>query len=1070
MRNLLTTLTLVALCFLPSLILPLASDAATLNVPIPYGTIQAALTAASPDDIIVVAAGIYTENNLLVDKGITLQGAGKATTFIDATASGDSGSVVQIDLTSGNVLVDGFTIKTGANNGVYAKSTSSGSTITISHNRIEGFAPSSTADNFGLIAGYGSEASLVFTYNEITNCDGNSILLERHVGPTDVSYNTFDRNPSNIDSDAYFNMSYGGTDITSLQKVSHNLIDMGAGTVFTYDTRGCGITFTGSFPDPGGIGGYTNIEITDNVIYNLKPYRRGITLWNGSTGSGSDGDFVDPVIARNTIIGTAGNPGQYGIRLLGHATDAVVTNNAVERVDYGFRAQLWNGHIATGTVVNNNSLRNCTLYGMYVDSAPDVDGEDNWWGDASGPTPTGTGSRVSSYVDFTPWVTTPNDISVVPAYTLTDCSQKKTVTFHIAQEAPIDVRGYEIKFEVNTSVVKVNSPSTDIIEKGFLKSVGTTQFYVTDEGGGEYTISCAILGGDVGANGDGDFFSVLLTPVAEGTSAITVTSVKVRDINNNPLPSSSVGGSIQVDCTAPTIEAIAEAQGGWYNTAPSFSNFGFDDDLNLDLAQYRIDAGDWTTLFSGIDTVEWNSDGWVLPGFVDLSQGTHTIYFQVKDDAGNWNAGTISWQFYKDTVVPAPPTNFVAMPGHNKTHLTWTNPSGDPTFDSVEVRFNAWSGYPQYHPPVPSYPGDHTQGTFVALVAGQTYDDDPRSPRDIYYYAAFSKDVAGNYSSLGTTAKDRATSYWLGDVDSTSDGRVDINDLVIFSNTFGRGEVQLGWNNVCDFGPTDDWSRFGIPLPDNKINFEDLMIFAMNWDKVLPSGMGRVLVAGATERLRDLVEFDVLWLDDNTASIVLKSSASTLKGIHLVIDVTSGELVSVERGSMFAEQGEVFFGTVPGERADVSVAALGVGVALSGSGEVARVHVKQAGDGPVALRFGAVDLRDVDNERDEVRVAQVYEAPFVPRATVLMQNYPNPFNPLTTLSYDLAKAGRVTLQIFDVTGRVVRTLVDERKEAGRYSVEWDARDGKGMAMSSGIYFYRMMTADYSATQKMIMIR
>jgi len=1078
MRNLLTTLTLVALCFLPSLILPLASDAATLNVPIPYGTIQAALTAASPDDIIVVAAGIYTENNLLVDKGITLQGAGKATTFIDATASGDSGSVVQIDLTSGNVLVDGFTIKTGANNGVYAKSTSSGSTITISHNRIEGFAPSSTADNFGLIAGYGSEASLVFTYNEITNCDGNSILLERHVGPTDVSYNTFDRNPSNIDSDAYFNMSYGGTDITSLQKVSHNLIDMGAGTVFTYDTRGCGITFTGSFPDPGGIGGYTNIEITDNVIYNLKPYRRGITLWNGSTGSGSDGDFVDPVIARNTIIGTAGNPGQYGIRLLGHATDAVVTNNAVERVDYGFRAQLWNGHIATGTVVNNNSLRNCTLYGMYVDSAPDVDGEDNWWGDASGPTPTGTGSRVSSYVDFTPWVTTPNAISVVPAYTLTDCSQKKTVTFHIAQEAPIDVRGYEVKFEVNTSIATVASLS-DIKEEKFLSSVDSTMFFATGGGGGggvkTYTVSCAIMGGTTGGKGAGDLFTVDLTPVAQGTSAITVTSVKVRDINNNPLPSSSVGGSIQVDCTAPTMEAIAEAQGGWYNTAPSFSNFGFDDDLNLDLADYRIDAGDWTTLFSGIDTVEWNSDGWVLPGFggfgSGLSEGSHTVYFQVKDDAGNWNAGTISWQFYKDTVLPAPPTNFVAMPGHNKTHLTWTNPSGDPTFDKVEIRFNPWGDYPEYGTPgpgAPSYPANNTEGTFVSLVAGASYDDNPRAPRDIYYYSAFSKDRAGNYSALGTTAKDRSTSYWLGDV--TADGKVDINDLTPFSNAFGQIPGGGGWNNLCDFGPTDDWSRFGIPLPDNTIEFEDLMIFAMNWETVLPSGMGRVLAAGATERLRDLVEFGVVWLDDNTVSIVLKNQASTLKGIHLVIDITSGELLSVERGSLVSGKGEFFFGTVPGEGADISVAALGVGVALSGSGEVVRLHVKQAGDAPSALRFRAVDLRSVDNDRDEVIVSQAYEAPFIPKATVLMQNYPNPFNPLTTLSYDLAKAGHVTLQIFDVTGRVVRMLVDERKEAGRYSVEWDGRDGKGAALSSGIYFYRMVTADYSATQKMIMVR
>jgi len=66
---------------------------------------------------------------------------------------------------------------------------------------------------------------------------------ERHVGPTDVSYNTFDRNHKDIDSDAFFCMNYGGTAITTLQKVSHNTIDMGVGTTFTNATRGTAITF-----------------------------------------------------------------------------------------------------------------------------------------------------------------------------------------------------------------------------------------------------------------------------------------------------------------------------------------------------------------------------------------------------------------------------------------------------------------------------------------------------------------------------------------------------------------------------------------------------------------------------------------------------------------------------------------------------------------------------------------------------------------------------------------------------------------------------------------------------------
>ena len=213
---------------------------------------------------------------------------------------------------------------------------------------------------------------------------------------------------------------------------------------------------------------------------------------------------------------------------------------------------------------------------------------------------------------------------------------------------------------------------------------------------------------------------MVLTPVAQGTSAIDITSLKVRDLGTRRSPSSGVAGSIRVDCTAPTMEAIAEAQNGWYNAAPVFRNFGFDDDLNLDLAEYKIDAGGWTTIFSGIDAAFWDSDGWPLPGFGGLTEGSHTVYFRVKDDAGNWNgegrrSRPYSWQFDKDTVVPAAPTNFVAMPGHDKVHLTWTNPTGR-TFVGVEIRVVAWGDYPDYVAPAPAYPAEFRRGYPCGLL------------------------------------------------------------------------------------------------------------------------------------------------------------------------------------------------------------------------------------------------------------------------------------------------------------------------------------------------------------------
>jgi len=79
----------------------------------------------------------------------------------------------------------------------------------------------------------------------------------------------------------------------------------------------------------------------------------------------------------------------------------------------------------------------------------------------------------------------------------------------------------------------------------------------------------------------------------------------------------------------------------------------------------------------------------------------------------------------------------------------------------------------------------------------------------------------------------------------------------------------------------------------------------------------------------------------------------------------------------------------------------------------------------------------------------------MPKDFVLHQNYPNPFNPTTTISFDLPKDGFVTLKIYDVTGRLVRVLVQEQKLAGAHSVLWDGLDDAGQKVAAGVYLYRI---------------
>ena len=84
---------------------------------------------------------------------------------------------------------------------------------------------------------------------------------------------------------------------------------------------------------------------------------------------------------------------------------------------------------------------------------------------------------------------------------------------------------------------------------------------------------------------------------------------------------------------------------------------------------------------------------------------------------------------------------------------------------------------------------------------------------------------------------------------------------------------------------------------------------------------------------------------------------------------------------------------------------------------------------------------------------------------VLNQNYPNPFNPSTTINFSIPLTSRVKLEVFNSIGEKIQTLVDSELSAGRYNYEWNAAN-----VNSGVYFYRLQTAENVETRKMILLR
>jgi len=115
-----------------------------------------------------------------------------------------------------------------------------------------------------------------------------------------------------------------------------------------------------------------------------------------------------------------------------------------------------------------------------------------------------------------------------------------------------------------------------------------------------------------------------------------------------------------------------------------------------------------------------------------------------------------------------------------------------------------------------------------------------------------------------------------------------------------------------------------------------------------------------------------------------------------------------------------------------------------------------------AAKSGLYELRPLGVE-DDLEAA-------VPTQSELLQNYPNPFNASTKISYQLTEAAGTRLEIFNLRGELVGSLVNEVQSPGSYQVDWDGTDSEGTEVSSGLYFYRLTSGEVSQTQKMSLLR
>ncbi|MEW6052068.1 MAG: right-handed parallel beta-helix repeat-containing protein [Candidatus Zixiibacteriota bacterium] len=573
--------------------------------------------------------------------------------------------------------------------------------------------------------------------------------------------------------------------------------------------------------------------------------------------------------------------------------------------------------------------------------------------------------------------------------------------------------------------------------------------------------------------GEGSLSGVPWEPFAITKSFTFTPGDGYRTVN---MDVADIGGNLASGSVTIYLDQTAPGPGTFVITGPNpLSAPGYTDNLAGNTAAITWDA-DVVTMWIQ------NSDGSNATGPIPAASphalaplspagvGLKTVNYWFLDLAGNWSP-MYSASIDYSNVPPAPPTTAVGIPMAS-TKLMWT-----PVVDakSYYIRSNRQNQYPLYPDPVPPHPLTFSEGNPVGETA-DTFFVFPGPGPDIYSFSIWTLSKHGLWSPW-PNVQVTATNYILGDFYPTPDGCIKFTDeFGALASAYSQSTGDPGFNMYLDIAPTIDATATGYPIPDGTIDFEDLVIFAINYDSyacgsTTKSTSGNA-IPNTAKPTTDPVAVEVVVPSAALAGSevvlpVMVRDQQAVKGYHVILDYNTDnfELVAVESGKGYeAVAQSFFFFAKDASNIDVSGVVLGSNVTFTDP-ELFRVILRAKTTGAVDLTGQELTFRDRQNQDIKADLSLTRTAGVnLPTEYSLSQNYPNPFNPATTIELALPQAGRYKLTIYNVLGQVVES-VEGFSEAGVVHYVWDAS-----RECSGVYLYRLEAGTFEATRKMILLK
>jgi len=409
--------------------------------------------------------------------------------------------------------------------------------------------------------------------------------------------------------------------------------------------------------------------------------------------------------------------------------------------------------------------------------------------------------------------------------------------------------------------------------------------------------------------------------------------------------------------------------------------------------------------------------------------------------------------------------------------LSWTSPE---PFASVQLYRAPWGGYPDFtlgsQPPPLTLP---QQGRWTAFTpscgpgsTGLSQCVDDVSIRDAYEFSLVVVDAAGNVSAPAYSSV--VPNFHLGDVAGggslcSGDNQVTTADISGLGASYGATLPPGSPVQCLDVGPTECGGVHCRPLSDHRLNFKDLMLYAINFSLVSRPADGARPAAAVANELRLTMPANLPGVGGTFDVTLRLAGAGDAQGIstQLAWDPAVVEPVAVARGDLAGRQGRdaVVLSAQPG---NVDAALLGVGPGFAGEGELARVSFRVKAAGDPAIGIGSVEARDA--QLRSLAMGFIGAPNAAPGRTALRLAFPNPFERSTTVVFALGRAGPASVRVYDVAGRNVRTLVQGVQPAGERVVAWDGRDDQGAGLGAGVYLLRLEAGGHSETRAVRLVK